>query len=121
YRLRGGSAGSFSLTATQKNYTFSVAQMSFESDDVGASRLVRKNLYRPDVFAGSNGIVHRGGALFEDFGGTLPTPALCEAGGMPVPPLVPPLLPPPYTYTPANLDSIPAYCVIYQWHKLERM
>jgi hypothetical protein len=107
YRLRGGSAGSFSLTASQKNYTLTVAQMSFESDDVGASRLVRKNLYRPDVFTGSNGIMHRGGALFEDFSDTLPSPALCDQGN--------------YTYTPANVDQIPAYCVIYQWHKLERM
>jgi hypothetical protein len=106
YRLRGGSAGSFSLNTTLRNYTFSVAQMSFESDDVSASRLVRKNLYRPDVFTGSNGITHRGGPLFEDFKGTLPSGALCDMGG--------------YDYQNAPVDSIPAYCVIYEWHKLER-
>ena len=106
YRLRGGSAGSFSLTTTQKNYAFTVAQMSFESDDVGASRLVRKNLYRPDLVAGSNGLAHRGGALFEDFGDQLPSPAVCDAGN--------------YTYDAAHVDQIPAYCVIYQWHKMER-
>src|SRR6202011_2515384 len=88
YRLRGGSAGSFSLTTSRKNYALSVAQMSFESDDVGASRLVRKNLYRPEVFPGSNGIAHRGGPLFEDFGqrtspdggpgDQLPSGALCD-------------------------------------------
>jgi hypothetical protein len=107
YRLRGGSAGSFSLNTTLRNYAFTVDQMSFESDDVGASRLVRKNLYRPDVFTGSNGIAHRGGALFEDFDMQLPSAKLCAMGN--------------YMYTPANLDSIPAYCVIAQWHQLERM
>jgi hypothetical protein len=107
YRLRGGSAGSFSLTATQKNYALSVAQMSFESDDVNASRLVRKNLYRPELVAGSNGIAHRGGALFEDFASQLPSGALCDQGS--------------YTYDTAHLDQIPAYCVIYKWHQTERM
>ncbi|HEX8791904.1 MAG TPA: hypothetical protein VF765_13210 [Polyangiaceae bacterium] len=107
YRLRGGSAGSFSLNTTLRNYAFTVEQMSFESDDVGASRLVRKNLYRPDVFTGSNGIAHRGGALFEDFGMQLPSAKLCAMGN--------------YTYTPANIDAIPAYCVIAQWHQMERM
>ncbi len=106
YRLRGGSAGSFSLTATMRNYTFSVAQMSFESDDVSASRLVRKNLYRPEVFNGSNGIAHRGGPLFEDFGDSLPSGALCDAGN--------------YDYDNAPVDTIPAYCVVYEWHKRER-
>ncbi|HEY5243569.1 MAG TPA: hypothetical protein VIJ22_18945, partial [Polyangiaceae bacterium] len=106
YRLRGGSAGSFSLTATMRNYTFSVAQMSFESDDVSASRLVRKNLYRPEVFNGSNGIAHRGGPLFEDFGDSLPSGALCDAGN--------------YDYDNAPVDTIPAFCVVYEWHKRER-
>jgi hypothetical protein len=107
FRLRGGSAGSFSYNTTLKNYDLSVQQMSFESDDVTGSRLVRKNLYRPEVYTGSNGITHRGGPLFEDFGDQLPSGALCDAGN--------------YTYTPANVDKIPAFCVVYQWHKLERM
>jgi hypothetical protein len=111
YRLRGGSAGSFSLAATLKNYALSVAQMSFESDDVNTSRLVRKNLYRPEVYQGSNGITHRGGALFEDFGGgdaggQLATGAICDQGN--------------YDYDNAALDTIPAYCVVYEWHKRER-
>jgi hypothetical protein len=116
FRLRGGSAGSFSLNTTRKNYAFSVAQMSFESDDVGASRMVRKNLYRPDVFPGSNGIAHRGGPLFEEFGNTttadggvvhqLPSGAACDAGN--------------YTYDKDHVDKIPAYCVIREWHKRER-
>ena len=112
YRLRGGSAGSFSLAATRKNYALTIAQMSFESDDVNMSRLVRKNLYRPEVFTGSNGIAHRGGALFEDFGaddagGQLATGAACDQGA--------------YDYDNGSLDSIPAYCIVREWHKRERV
>jgi hypothetical protein len=111
YRLRGGSAGSFSLAASRKNYALSVEQMSFESDDVNASRLVRKNLYRPELFAGSGGIAHRGGALFEDFGGgdagrTLASGAACDQGS--------------YDYDAGDLDAIPAYCVVREWHRRER-
>jgi hypothetical protein len=106
YRLRGGSGGSFSLSTSMRNYLFSVLQMSFESDDLSASRLVRKNLYRPQVFAGSNGILHRGGPLFEDFGSQLASGTLCDAGS--------------YDYDKGNLDQIPAFCVIREWHKRER-
>lgn len=116
YRLRGGSAGSFSLTTTQRNYTFSVAQMSFESDDVDASRLVQKNLFRPDVVAGSTGIIHRGGPLFEDFGtgqnqAGMPVvadrAALCDQAN--------------YDFDNAPVDTIPAYCVVREWHRRERV
>ncbi len=108
FRLRGGSAGSFSLTATRKNYAFAVAQMSFESDDVNASRIVRKNVYRQDQFPDSNGVFHRGGSLFEDFGSTHAENAgpTCDAAG--------------YDWVNGNIDQIPAYCVIRQWHLLER-
>ncbi|MBV9948482.1 MAG: hypothetical protein JOZ69_16650, partial [Myxococcales bacterium] len=114
YRLRGGSAGSFSLTATRKNYALTVAQMSFESEDVNASRLVRKNLYRQEVAprgAPSPGIAHRGGPLFEDFGAAdagagLPSGAACDALGI--------------DYDAAPIDSIPAYCLTREWHRRER-
>lgn len=106
YRLRGGSGGSFSENTTRRNYDFTVAQMSFESDDVSASRLVRKNLYRPVLQPGSPGLAHRGGPLLEDFGAQSPSGALCDQGM--------------YTYDPAHVDGIPAFCVIYQWHKMER-
>jgi hypothetical protein len=108
FRLRGGSAGSFSLTATRKNYDFAVAQMSFESADVIASRLVRKNLYRPDQFAASSGIFHRGGPLLEDFGDTnaVAAGAVCDAAN--------------YDFDKGNLDAIPAFCVLRKWHALER-
>ena len=117
YRLRGGSAGSFSLTTTQKNYDFTVGQMSFESDDVNASRLVRKNLFRPDLCnaPGGIGLTHRGGGLLEDFGAQNPAGTLCKPeayggycdAGM-------------YDYDNGDLDKIPAYCVIREWHKRER-
>ncbi|HEY8038779.1 MAG TPA: hypothetical protein VIF15_03265, partial [Polyangiaceae bacterium] len=106
YRLRGGSAGSFALQTTRKNYQFSIGQLSLESDDVGASRLVRKNLYRPEVFPGSNGIAHRGGPLLEDFGDKLASGTLCDQGS--------------FDYDKGNLDQIPGYCVIREWHKRER-
>ncbi|MDP8998884.1 MAG: hypothetical protein M3O46_02105, partial [Myxococcota bacterium] len=111
YRLRGGSAGSFSLATTRKNYALSVAQMSFESEDVNASRLVRKNLYRPDLLAGSNGIAHRGGPLFEDFvasdsASEVARGAACDALK--------------YDYDNGDIDRMKAYCVIREWHKRSR-
>jgi hypothetical protein len=110
YRLRGGSAGSFSLHASQRNYELSVAQMSFESDDVNASRLVRKNLYRPEIMPGSEGLTHRGGPLLEDFGAKLASGALCDQGGDAGA----------YDYDNGDLDRIPGYCVIREWHRRER-
>jgi WD40 repeat protein len=64
YRLRGGSAGHFGLPATRRNYELSLEQISLESSDPNASRLIRKNL--PPFTRG--GIVHRGGSLFADAG-----------------------------------------------------
>jgi hypothetical protein len=115
YRLLGGSAGSFSLGTTRKNYMRTVAQMSFESEDVNASRLVRKNLYHSalssrsqdgGVVAAASGIAHRGGPLLEDFGNQSANAAACDGGN--------------YDYDNGDLDTIPAYCVIREWHKRER-
>lgn len=111
YRLRGGSGGSFSLSATRKNYELSLAQMAVESPDPNASRLVRKNLYRPEVcgVAGCDkpgGIVHRGGPLFEDFGSATASPKLCADAK--------------HDYDGGDLDKIPAYCVVTEWLRRER-
>jgi len=106
YRLRGGASGSFSLTATRKNYTLSLAQLALESEDIRASRLVRKNLFRPDQFAGGVGIVHRGGALLEDFAGGLATGEKCDKAG--------------HDYENGSLDQIPALCIIREWSRRER-
>jgi hypothetical protein len=107
YRLRGGSAGSFSLNTSRRNYDASILQLSIESDDVNASRIVRKNLYRPEVASGSTGLTHRGGPLFEDFGSMLATGTLCDQVK--------------YDYDKGNLDMIPAYCVVREWHRRERL
>ena len=110
YRLRGGSGGSFSLSATRRNYTLTIAQIAMESEDVNASRLVRKNLYRPEVFDGGVGIAHRGGPLLEDFQGTPATGKLCEdSAGKPS-----------YDFDTGQIDQIPAYCMIREWHRRER-
>lgn len=132
YRLRGGAGGSFSLSATRRNYQLSLAQLSLESEDVNASRMVRKNLFRPEL--GGEGITHRGGPLLEDFNGSAPAPMIdagpeggAEGG-------TPPAAPgagsnatgalcdaKAYNYDTDNLDIIPAYCVIREWHKRERI
>jgi hypothetical protein len=108
YRLSGGSAGSFSLASTRRNYALSLAQLALESDDPNASRLVKKNLYRPEVFAGGGGLAHRGGPLFEDFGGQPASATLCDQHR------------PPYDYDQGTLDAIPAYCVVREWLRRER-
>ncbi len=108
YRLRGGSGGSFSLSATRKNYNLSLAQMDLESDDINASRLVRKNLYRPEIFNGSTGIAHRGGPLLEDFPGVIAAGALCDAKM------------PPYDYANGDVDTMETYCVLREWLRIER-
>jgi len=111
YRLRGGSGGSFSLSATQKNYDLSVAQLSLESDDPNASRLVRKNLYRPEACSVGgcdkpSGLAHRGGPLLEDFGDTTANATLCAGKG--------------YDFDNGDVDGIPPYCVLGEWLKRER-
>ena len=194
YRLRGGTGGAFSVFATIRNYTQSILQLSLESEDVTASRIVRKNLFRPNnaglppltatdnggtsltsacgdggtggmmgggvdaamppppkdggaspkdaggreagkdseagagmAEAGSGGttdaqapvadggtgiagqplgIAHRGGSLFEDFCLSEPSGALCDAAG--------------YDYVNGDLDTIPAFCMVREWHRRER-
>ncbi|HEY1959832.1 MAG TPA: hypothetical protein VGH28_29685 [Polyangiaceae bacterium] len=107
YRLRGGTGGSFSLAASEKNYALTLDQMALDSDDVNASRLVQKNLYRKEIDPTGGGIAHRGAALLEDFGpGNEASGTLCDAGA--------------YDYDNDPLDKIPAYCLIREWHKRER-
>jgi hypothetical protein len=114
YRLRGGSAGSFSFSATERNYTFSIGQIALESDDVMASRLVRKNVFRPELSLSGKqvGIAHRGGPLFEDFPGADANGSLCASGAGPDGG--------PYDYDNDPIDSIPALCMIQEWHRRER-
>ncbi len=97
YRLRGGSGGHFGLAATRKNYLLTLEQVSFESPDPNASRLIRKNLPPPP---GGLGILHRGGALFASGG----DPALCDMAAAATGPL----------------DDQPPYCVIAAWIQIEQ-
>ncbi|HVH43760.1 MAG TPA: hypothetical protein VM925_15505, partial [Labilithrix sp.] len=111
YRLHGGSGGNFSLSATRQNYELSLAQMAIESEDPNASRMVRKNLYRPEVCGVGGcdapvGIAHRGGPLLEDFGAQRASPEACAAGN--------------HDYESGELDKIPAYCVLLEWLRRER-
>ncbi len=112
YRLRGGAGGAFSLSATRRNYDLSFAQLNPESPDADASRIIRKNLYRPDAcgVAGCEtavGITHRGGPLLEDFGQERATQAACDK------------VMPAYDYDKGDLNKIPAYCVLTEWLKRE--
>jgi len=111
YRLRGGSGGSFSFTATEKNYSLTLAQLALESPDVMASRIVRKNLLRPELSISGHqpGLVHRGGPLFEDFANADANGALCDTAS------------PPYDYQNGELDTIPALCLVREWHRQERV
>ncbi len=107
YRLRGGTGGSFSLAASQKNYSLTLDQMGLDSDDVNSSRLIQKNLYPKYLDPNGGGITHRGGSLLEDFGpDTEASGALCDAQT--------------YNYDTDSLDTIPAYCMFREWHKRER-
>lgn len=111
YRLRGGSGGSFSLSATRKNYELSLAQIAMESDDPNASRMVKKNLYRPETCnvrgcEKPTGIAHRGGPLLEDFRDQAASVQACADGK--------------YDYENGDVDKIPAYCVIAEWIRRER-
>ena len=114
YRLRGGSGGSFSLSATRQNYDLSIAQLSLESDDperephrseepLPPGDLRRRRLRQP-------GIAHRGGPLLEDFGETRGDAATAcdDAIARAV------------RLRQRRLDKIPAYCVIREWLRRER-
>jgi WD40 repeat protein len=96
YRLRGGSAGHFGLPATRRNYELSLEQISLESSDPNASRLIRKNL--PPLTRG--GIVHRGGSLFADAGDVADCDQQAALDG--------------------PLDEQNPYCVIAAWIARER-
>jgi hypothetical protein len=145
YKLRGGSGGSFSYAATLKNYQLSLAQLGVDSPDFNASRIARKNLFRPELAAipittatpGQDagtvravpqalGMLHRGGPLFEDFGEAGVTGAVCASNTPPFADCCPQTgTPTPNVYdelvTSDKSDiPIPAYCMFKEWHARER-
>ena len=108
-RLRGGSEGQFSPVATARNYLMSREMLAPESADPNAGRLIGKNLFPGDRVEGGQGIVHRGGALLEDFSpgdGALrrATVDLCDT----------------FDADNGDLNEVPAYCVLARWHAIER-
>ena len=108
-RFRGGAQGVFSRIATRHNYEIARLMTSFASPNPNDSRLVAKNLYPSGQVPGGEGILHRGGALFEDFGvaggGLNPaTVAQCAA----------------IDADAGDLNEIPAYCVLARWLEIER-
>lgn len=102
--LRGGSRGNFSEIATRRNYEMSRLMLALQSQDPNDSRLIAKNLC-----VEGGGVKHRGGALFEDFGGcadadTRANVARCEGVDADT----------------GDMNEIPAYCVLARWQSLER-
>lgn len=109
FRFRGGSQGTFSRVATRKNYEMSKALLAYDSPNPNDSRIIAKNLYPADDVPGGQGMAHRGGFLFEDFGvidaSLQPaSPALCAS----------------VDADSGDLNEIPAYCVLARWHAIER-
>jgi hypothetical protein len=94
YRLRPGSVGFLAPVALDRNYETTLHEfMALDTPDVRQSRLVKKNL-----LPSSGGITHRGGPLLESPGSD--TNAPCP--------------------TPFHPDTASAFCVIEEWHRIER-
>lgn len=111
--LRGGSGGHFGRVATLRNYLMARELLALDAIDPNESRIIAKNLYPPDQASGAEGIAHRGGSLFEDFG-ALPSGDLNQADPTDC-----------SMFTDADLDTgdlntIPAYCIFVRWHAIER-
>jgi hypothetical protein len=108
-RLRGGARGWFSEVAIHKNYELARSFLALDSPDPNQSRLIAKNLCPPS--STGQGIQHRGGALFEDFGGcetadsqaTAAKCAMVDADGGDL-----------------NDSAVKGYCVLARWHAIER-
>ncbi|MCB9593565.1 MAG: PD40 domain-containing protein [Sandaracinaceae bacterium] len=107
-RLQGGAQGVFSRVGTFRNYEASRALLAYDAANPNESRIIGKNLYPPELTAGSPGIFHRGGPLLEDFstGGVLngATPDDCAG----------------FDADNGDLNEVPAYCILARWHAIER-
>ena len=107
-RLRGGAGGVFSRIATRRNHEMSLHQLALESANPNDSRIIAKNLFPASDVSGGQGVAHRGGSLFEDFGsgGTLNPADAADCAGVDA--------------DAGDLNEIPAYCVLARWHEIER-
>lgn len=104
FNLRGGSQGTFSRFARDRNYAMARSRLAIESPDPNQSRIIAKNLFTADQVPGGDGITHRGGALFEDLPGGSMRPTDCEMVDADA----------------GDLNEIPSYCVLARWHEIER-
>lgn len=112
-RLRGGSGGHFGRLATIENYRMARELLALDASDPNESRIIAKNLYPSSQVPGAEGLAHRGGSLFEDFG-ALPSGDLNSADPTDC-----------ASFTDAELDTgdlndLPAYCILARWHEVER-
>jgi Hydrazine synthase alpha subunit middle domain/WD40-like Beta Propeller Repeat len=110
YRLRPGALGFLSQGALKRNYEATVGEfMALDTVDVKQSRAVKKTILTAG--AGSVGITHRGSAVLEDEGATsdvaCPTP-------------FPAAFDPTISYDPTKPTSARAFCVLKEWHRIER-
>jgi hypothetical protein len=109
-RLQGGAQGHFSRVATYRNWEASRLLLALDASTPNESRIVAKNLFPPEQVAGSPGIFHRGGSLFEDFGMSADgrpngaTPDDCDG----------------YDLDDGDLNEVPAYCIMLRWWQIER-
>jgi hypothetical protein len=104
FRLRPGAQGFLSPGALKRDYEATLLEfMALDSVDVRQSRAVKKTIV--------GGIIHRGGSVLEDEGVTSDTP--CPA----FPANYDPALP----FDAANPATQRAFCVLKEWHRIERM
>jgi hypothetical protein len=103
-RLRPGSQGFLSPGALKRDYETTLLEfMALDSVDVRQSRAVKKTT--------SGGITHRGGAVLEDEGVSSDVPC----------PTFPANYDATLPYDPAKPASARAFCVLKEWHRIERM
>lgn len=127
-RLRGGAGGHFGHLATVRNYEMARELLALDSDDPDESRLIAKNLFPPTLVPGAEGLVHRGGSLFETFpsdaSGTLnvASPDDCvgvdaDAGALDV---LDSTGDTNANGTPDRDEYVHPYCVLVRWWEIER-
>ncbi len=109
FELRGGSQGGFSRFARRENYRLARKFLAYESPDPNQSRIIEKNVYTADAMEGGVGLRHRGGSLFEDFPSASGTPNRATVDDCAA-----------YDAMNGDLNEVPAYCILVQWHAIER-
>ncbi|HVZ71045.1 MAG TPA: hypothetical protein VHJ20_01610 [Polyangia bacterium] len=115
YRLRPGALGFLSQGALRRNYEATVGEfMALDTVDVKQSRAVKKTILA--LGPSSVGITHRGSAVLEDEGTTsdvaCPDTFPSTTMGAKYDPTLP--------YDPQDGNTARAFCVLKEWHRIER-